>query len=92
MPIYEYKCEACRRTHEVIQKLTDPPLESCPVCGSAEVEKAVSLVAIVIRNGVAEQKKRPVNLDERRYSVDGSTPPAFRHPSIGFRVFEEDPG
>jgi len=89
MPIYEYKCEACKHTHEVIQNLTDPPLESCPVCGSAEVEKADSVAAIVIRNGVAEQENRPANLDERRYSVDASVPPAFKHPSIGFRVFED---
>jgi len=37
MPIYEYEpigkgCPKCSRTLEVIQRLSDPPLTSCPDC------------------------------------------------------------
>ncbi len=35
MPIYEYRCEACGETTEVIQRLDEPPLEICPRCGGA---------------------------------------------------------
>lgn len=33
MPLYEYECEAGHR-FELIRKFSDPPLETCPQCGS----------------------------------------------------------
>ena len=35
MPLYEYECTVCAHRFEVIQKLSDPPVESCPACGGA---------------------------------------------------------
>src|SRR5262245_54140936 len=33
MPLYEYECDACGRRFEVIQKMSDPVVETCPTCG-----------------------------------------------------------
>jgi putative FmdB family regulatory protein len=33
MPLREYQCDACGHRFEVIQKMSDPPLEVCPRCG-----------------------------------------------------------
>lgn len=33
MPIYEYQCEKCGQTTEVLQKFSDAPLADCPGCG-----------------------------------------------------------
>jgi putative FmdB family regulatory protein len=33
MPLYEYKCLACRSLLEVLQKVNDPRLKKCPKCG-----------------------------------------------------------
>ena len=33
MPLYEYKCESCGDTFEVIQKFSDEPLTSHANCG-----------------------------------------------------------
>jgi putative FmdB family regulatory protein len=33
MPLREYQCDACGHRFEVIQKMSDPPLEVCPKCG-----------------------------------------------------------
>ena len=33
MPLYEYECDACGHRFEIIQKMSDPPAEKCPVCG-----------------------------------------------------------
>jgi putative FmdB family regulatory protein len=33
MPLYEYECNACGRRFEVIQKMSDPVVETCPTCG-----------------------------------------------------------
>jgi putative FmdB family regulatory protein len=42
MPIYEYYCKQCKAVHEVVQRIVEPPLESCPVCRSSKVRKLVS--------------------------------------------------
>ena len=41
MPIYEYQCEKCGGTIEVLQKFSDSPLETCPSCGGG-VSKLMS--------------------------------------------------
>jgi len=33
MPIYDYECEECKKTMEVMQKVSDKPLEKCETCG-----------------------------------------------------------
>lgn len=42
MPIYEYQCNQCGETTEVLQKFSDAPLESCSACGG-RVEKLMSM-------------------------------------------------
>ena len=32
MPIYEYQCEACGKSVEKLQKISDKPLSDCPHC------------------------------------------------------------
>lgn len=44
MPIYEYHCDTCDRSFETMQRINDPPLESCDQCGSP-VRKLLSAPA-----------------------------------------------
>ena len=44
MPLYEYECDACGRRFEVIQKMSDPVVETCPTC-SGRVHKLQSAPA-----------------------------------------------
>ena len=37
MPNYEYECQKCGHGFEVFQKMTDPKLKRCPVCGGKVV-------------------------------------------------------
>lgn len=46
MPLYEYECEACGRRFEKIQKFSDPPLETCQLCGKGPIRKLMSSPAI----------------------------------------------
>jgi putative FmdB family regulatory protein len=46
MPLYEYECAACGHRFERIQKFSDLPVEICPNCGEAKVQKLVSSPAI----------------------------------------------
>jgi putative FmdB family regulatory protein len=42
MPFYEYECGACGKTHEAMQKVSDPPLRKCPACGKSRLRKLMS--------------------------------------------------
>ena len=46
MPLYEYRCDACGRRFEKIQKFSDVPLETCELCGKGPVHKMLSSPAI----------------------------------------------
>ena len=46
MPLYEYQCEACGSRFEVIRKFSDPPLETCTVCGKGPIQRLMSSPAI----------------------------------------------
>jgi len=45
MPLYEYRCDSCGATFEVIQRFSDPPVETCRTCGGP-VHKVLSAPAI----------------------------------------------
>jgi putative FmdB family regulatory protein len=45
MPIYEYRCPN-GHTFEVFQRMTDPPVDGCEVCGAGPVEKLLFPVAV----------------------------------------------
>lgn len=42
MPIYEYQCDACGHSLEVLQKIADAPLTACPQCEKDELRKKIS--------------------------------------------------
>lgn len=41
MPIYEYRCLDCDHEFERMQKFSDPPLKTCPIC-EGTVQKLIS--------------------------------------------------
>jgi putative FmdB family regulatory protein len=51
MPIYEYRCTECGHELEKLQKLSDPPLTDCPVCGKATLQKRVSAAGFRLKGG-----------------------------------------
>lgn len=51
MPIYEYECRACGHQLEKLQKVSDPLLTDCPVCGKPELTKLVSAAGFRLKGG-----------------------------------------
>ena len=45
MPLYEYRCKACRHRFEKIQSFSAPEEKECPVC-QGEVERLISAPAV----------------------------------------------
>jgi putative FmdB family regulatory protein len=72
MPIYEYKCEACGKRMEKLQKLSDPPCKKCPHCGGA-LKKLISSPAIQFKgNGfyITDYAKKNSPSEERKAKAD----------------------
>jgi putative FmdB family regulatory protein len=51
MPIYEYRCNGCEKTFEVIQKFSDDPIKECIHCSGKEVEKLISQSSFILKGG-----------------------------------------
>jgi len=48
MPIYEYRCQSCRRSFERTQRFSDDPLTTCPACGGP-VRRVLHPVGIIFK-------------------------------------------
>ncbi len=49
MPTYEYMCEKCEHEFEREQRITDPPLKTCPECRSRKLKKLISRTSFVLK-------------------------------------------
>ena len=49
MPIYEYRCSSCGQQQEVMQKITDPLLTSCPKCGQPTLVKMLTAAGFQLK-------------------------------------------
>jgi putative FmdB family regulatory protein len=49
MPIYAYKCDACGFAKDVLQKMSDAPLQDCPSCGKSTFSKQVTAAGFQLK-------------------------------------------
>jgi putative FmdB family regulatory protein len=49
MPIYAYRCDHCGHAKDVLQKLSDPVLSTCPACGTAAFRKQVTAAGFQLK-------------------------------------------
>ena len=49
MPIYEYKCQDCQHKLEVMQRMSEALLKTCPSCGKEALRKLVSAVGFQLK-------------------------------------------
>jgi putative FmdB family regulatory protein len=50
MPTYEYECLKCRRVFEIRQRISEPALTVCDVCGG-EVRRLLSPAPFILKGG-----------------------------------------
>lgn len=48
MPIYEYHCADCGEEFEFLQKMSDPPLATCPKC-QKQVKRLISQTSFSLK-------------------------------------------
>jgi putative FmdB family regulatory protein len=61
MPLYEYQCENCEKTQEIMQKFSDAPLTDCELCGGkGTLSKMISRSSFALKGSgwyVTDYKK-----------------------------------
>jgi len=49
MPIYAYRCESCGHAKDVLQKVSDPLLTVCPICGAEAFRKQLTAAGFQLK-------------------------------------------
>ncbi|TCS74088.1 putative FmdB family regulatory protein [Sulfuritortus calidifontis] len=49
MPIYAYQCASCGHQEDVMQKISDAPLTTCPKCGQASYGKMLTAAGFQLK-------------------------------------------
>jgi putative FmdB family regulatory protein len=49
MPIYAYRCAACGLAKDVLQKISDPVLTTCPACGAESFQKQLTAAGFQLK-------------------------------------------
>jgi putative FmdB family regulatory protein len=49
MPIYAYRCASCGHSRDVLQKLSDPVLSTCPACGADQFQKQLTAAGFQLK-------------------------------------------
>ena len=76
MPIYEYRCEQCGHLVDLIQKRTDPPLETCSRCGGS-MKKLLAAPALQFKGSgfyITDYSGKSKDKDKGKDTSDTGTP------------------
>jgi putative FmdB family regulatory protein len=68
MPTYEYKCKEHGHIFETEQKMSDPPLTTCEICGG-EVERLIGMPTVFVKDSANSQYKKDFRSDIHKYEA-----------------------
>ncbi len=51
MPTYDYQCGKCGIEFEREQRITEPPVKTCPKCKSRQVKRLLSAPGFILKGG-----------------------------------------
>jgi putative FmdB family regulatory protein len=51
MPTYDYACEACGKSFELEQRITEAPIKQCPKCGELKAKRMISGGNFLLKGG-----------------------------------------
>jgi putative FmdB family regulatory protein len=86
MPIYAYRCTSCGHAKDVLQKVSDPLLTTCPACGAESFVKQVTAAGFQLkgsgwyatdfRGGGTPDKKPAAEGGDTKPAGEGAAPSA----------------
>ena len=69
MPLYDYRCRACRHEFEALVRPPAPP--ACPSCASADLERLLSGFSFSVRSGgLSKAARRAVQKQQASQKAD----------------------
>jgi len=78
VPTYEYECDACHRTFEVRQRISEPSLTTCEACGGT-VRRLLSPAPFILKGGgwyvtdyPSESRKKALDAEKSSTSTSAS--------------------
>lgn len=86
MPIYDYQCQSCGHTFDVLQRLSEDLLRECPACGKPELKKLVSTPKIHFKGkgwNSTDWKNQPPQARSLAHRFDSATPHDDHHHDHG---------
>jgi putative FmdB family regulatory protein len=51
MPTYEYACDSCEHRWELLQKISDDALDTCPSCAAKTAKRLISGGSFILKGG-----------------------------------------
>ncbi len=51
MPTYEYECKACGHRWELVQRITEDPVKTCPKCDAPQAKRLISQGNFILKGG-----------------------------------------
>ncbi len=83
MPTYEYECPKCPRVFEVKQRITEPKLEVCEICGGP-IHRLLSATPFILKGGgwyVTDYPSESRKKASQSESTSGDKAPAAPSPA-----------
>jgi putative FmdB family regulatory protein len=83
MPIYAYRCASCGHAKDVLQKLSDPLLTTCPSCGAESFRKQLTAAGFQLKGSgwyVTDFKGGPPTAKPESATPDAPKPDAAAEP------------
>lgn len=78
MPTYQYECDHCQHSFELLQSMMDKKLSDCPSCGQSKLFRLIGSGAGVIFKGSGfyetDYKKTPVKAAASSEKSESSAP------------------
>jgi len=83
VPTYEYECPKCPRVFEVKQRITEPKLEVCEICGGP-IHRLLSATPFILKGGgwyVTDYPSESRKKASQSESTSGDSAPAAPSPA-----------
>lgn len=82
VPTYDYQCDACGRTFEIRQRISEAPLTRCEVCGGA-IRRLIAPAPFILKGGgwyvtdyPSEARKKGLDSEKKATGSGDSAAPA----------------
>ena len=104
MPTYQYECDACDHSFEILQSMLDKKLKKCPQCGQDELHRLIGAGSGIIFKGSGfyetdyKKKESPKSASNKTFSetsAKGTNPEAAKCPlsdKTGCKGYNEGAG